>query len=125
LGCFHVVGLASQTASLTDQLDGDRTRHPWPSLHGSTPAEALCDRHGFVFVSPPARTDRHSRMLGGVGGQQLEGSQRVRAHSQDPRVREGGRLVKLTSYSTTMSSVACAPMLIPQPLAATSAGVSM
>jgi hypothetical protein len=44
LRCFHVVGLASQTASLTDQLDGDRTRHPWPSLHGSTPAAALCDR---------------------------------------------------------------------------------
>jgi hypothetical protein len=37
LRCFHVVSLASQTASLTDQLDGDRTRHPWPSLHGSTP----------------------------------------------------------------------------------------
>ena len=37
-------GLASQTASLTDQLDGDRTRRPWPSLHGSTPAEAPCDR---------------------------------------------------------------------------------
>src|SRR4029453_705806 len=44
LGCFHVVGHASQTASLTDQLDGDRTRHPWLSLHGSTPAEAPCDR---------------------------------------------------------------------------------
>ena len=44
LRCFHVVGLASQTASLTDQLDGHRTTHPWPSLHGSTPAEALCDR---------------------------------------------------------------------------------
>ena len=25
-------------------LDGDRTMHPWPSLHGSTPAEAPCDR---------------------------------------------------------------------------------
>ena len=37
-------GLASQTASLTDQLGGDRTRRPWPSLHGSTPAEAPCDR---------------------------------------------------------------------------------
>jgi hypothetical protein len=44
LRCFHVVGLASQTASLTDQLDGHRTTHPWPSLRGSTPAEALCDR---------------------------------------------------------------------------------
>ena len=39
-----VIVLASQTANLTDQLDGHRTTHPWPLPRCLTQAEAPCDR---------------------------------------------------------------------------------
>ena len=35
-GIACVIGLANQTASLTDQLDGPQIRHPWPLRHVST-----------------------------------------------------------------------------------------